>query len=467
MTPQQAQRRPIQQMSEAPLVQRSLSELLARVSLLMAAAAALYVLGCVLLHGIRAFGLSFETSAGLRLHGLGHELGTVAATLTTPLVLWAYVHGKRGDLRGGGFWLAIALFVLGLLTVVPRGIHSPGWYLQPLLTILVAVTFGIVPGLAMALLGAATLLLTAWAEAEGVLAASQAAQGLWNTSLVIAAVILATGLVGSFAHRVVRTAISVEVTQSKRLRETLALLRDRERLLGHAMRVETIGGVAGLLVHQLRNQLQVISGYAALGRSGGIEDKQNALEQVNATVKDTKDLVQQMLDLAHPEAGEARMVDVGDLAMAFVDNARRLLPAAIAIKSEVESRRFPCWLDPQGLMQSLWNLTFNSKQAMQDGGELRIRLRRDGRRAVLEVADTGCGIKPEDLPRIFSPYFTTKPKGEGTGLGLAAVARFLQGCGGRVEAASVLGKGTTITLVFPIAENHETWRGRSTREATA
>src|SRR5262245_3148819 len=146
--PKQAQGAPGPLLSEAPLVPRPLSELLARISLWMAAAAAAYVLGCVLLHGFGAFGLSYDLVGGFRLTGLGHELGAVAATVTTPLILWAHVCGKRGELRAGGFWLSVALFVLGLLIVVPRGIHSPGWYLQPLLTVLVAVTFGIVPGLA-------------------------------------------------------------------------------------------------------------------------------------------------------------------------------------------------------------------------------------------------------------------------------------------------------------------------------
>lgn len=442
---------PLDLETDKPLLAQSLAESLAWVASIMAAIAFGYIAACILWHGFGAVRLHVDASHGLSVSGLGHELGTVPVLLTAPMMLMARHLAKQGRLRHGGFWLSVALFALGLMTVVPRGIHSPGWYLQPLLTILVAVTFGVVPGLLMAIVGAVVLLLTALAQESRLLSAPMMPQGVWHTALAVVAVILATGLLGSIAHKVVWTAIRIEIEHRKRLAETLATLRDRERLLRHVMRVETVGSMAGLVAHQLRNQMQVVLGYAGLGERSAEAERAGYFRRIVESVKQTNSLLQQLLDLAHPAPASARLVDLTEHVGGFVDQARRLMPAGIQLESDITTEPAPVWLDPGGLTQALWNLVLNSKQAMQGNGRVRIVLQCDATEARIRIADSGVGIRPEHLPLIFRPYFTTKPKGEGTGLGLAAVDRFVRGANGRIEVRSEVGKGTEFTLAFPKA----------------
>ena len=99
------------------------------------------------------------------------------------------------------------------------------------------------------------------------------------------------------------------------------------------------------------------------------------------------------------------------------------------------------------MTQVLLNLFLNAVQAMPDGGMLVVRGRMDGPELVLEVADTGCGIAPERLADIFSPYFTTKASG--TGLGLSIVHKIVEAHDGTIEVASTPGSGTTFLMRFP------------------
>ena len=102
-------------------------------------------------------------------------------------------------------------------------------------------------------------------------------------------------------------------------------------------------------------------------------------------------------------------------------------------------------------MQALINLIQNALQAMDGRGELRLTGRQEDGMAVLEVGDTGCGIAPEALPRIFDPFFSTKEMGRGTGLGLSIVYGIVERHGGRIEVESAPGRGSVFRLRLPLA----------------
>jgi signal transduction histidine kinase len=100
------------------------------------------------------------------------------------------------------------------------------------------------------------------------------------------------------------------------------------------------------------------------------------------------------------------------------------------------------------------NLLVNALQAIEsksaeDGGVIRIASRRQGKEALIEIADTGCGIDPQDLARLFDPFFTTKPVGEGTGLGLSISHGIITGHGGRIEVESTLGQRSCFRIYLP------------------
>ena len=120
------------------------------------------------------------------------------------------------------------------------------------------------------------------------------------------------------------------------------------------------------------------------------------------------------------------------------------------LRLELEPDLPPAWLDANEMEQVLANLVNNALDAMRKGGRITISARREGEWLLLRVSDNGCGISPEDLDRIFQPFFTTKPVGQGTGLGLAVVYGVVQGWGGSVQAESVLGEGTLFTIRIPL-----------------
>ena len=112
--------------------------------------------------------------------------------------------------------------------------------------------------------------------------------------------------------------------------------------------------------------------------------------------------------------------------------------------------------DRQQLRQLLLNLFTNASDAMLEGGmlTLRVSVAPDAKQVVIEIADTGAGIAPEDLPKVVEPFFTTKPEGKGTGLGLAICRRITQEHGGTLDIASAgAGQGTTVRIVLPAKNN--------------
>jgi signal transduction histidine kinase len=104
------------------------------------------------------------------------------------------------------------------------------------------------------------------------------------------------------------------------------------------------------------------------------------------------------------------------------------------------------------LISVISNLVINASHAMEErhAGEIVVSLERSGPRAVLSVRDDGCGIKPEHLERVLDPFFTTKPKGKGTGLGLALVDQVIRAAGGSLSIESAVGEGTTVSVVLRV-----------------
>ena len=156
--------------------------------------------------------------------------------------------------------------------------------------------------------------------------------------------------------------------------------------------------------------------------------------------------------ISRSESGRVGRVDLAALCRQVCESYQRVLPSGIELGLEAPDDPVLVHLDPQGLEHALLNLVINARQAMAGDGEIRIRLTRTGGAASLEVADTGAGIAAEVIDEIFKPFFTTKKKGEGTGLGLAAVHRFVVASRGEIAVASGAGSGTVFTLTFPLLD---------------
>ena len=230
---------------------------------------------------------------------------------------------------------------------------------------------------------------------------------------------------------------------------------ERDRLMRHAMRVETVGDLSSMVAHQLRNRLQIMSGHAALAATEDSDQKDARFATIRNEISGSIELLDQLLELVHPDEGAAQRVELAQLCADFCESARTILPAAIDFEVSLPSEPIEVELEPGGLEHALLNLVINARHAIGDSGSVRVCLARRNGAAQIEVSDTGQGIAAEDLPRVFEPYFTTKPRGKGTGLGLAAVRGFMHASSGEVEVESVVGRGTTFRLEFPLATDSE------------
>ncbi|MEM7199858.1 MAG: HAMP domain-containing sensor histidine kinase [Planctomycetota bacterium] len=221
--------------------------------------------------------------------------------------------------------------------------------------------------------------------------------------------------------------------------------------MSRALRIDALDELAGFVVHQLRNHLQVIAGDAALGAQDTIEAKNRRFEKIAAEVGRSALLVEQLLGLAHPDHRGEHCADLRKVCQDVVQRYGGVLPRSIVFTAELPPVPVGAILDQVGLEYALLNLLLNARHAMPTGGALTLRVETVDDRAVIEMRDTGAGIPQEVVDRVFDPYFTTKPRGEGTGLGLAAVRRFVESANGTVSVESRSGEGSTFRLSFPVA----------------
>lgn len=236
---------------------------------------------------------------------------------------------------------------------------------------------------------------------------------------------------------------------SRAAEEQLAL---REQLRS-SQRRELVGTLAGGAVHDVNNQLTVALGQIdlCLDALGGDHPVARELELARHALLHGAGVNKALLAFARSSpATPPRAVDLNQLCEGVALLVGRLLGGRIALQLELATGLPPAAGVPLQLEQALVNLVINARDAMPAGGTLTLRTGPgpDGQ-VRLSVQDTGSGMSPEVQARIFEPYFTTKPAGQGTGLGLATVLGIVRGHGGQVSVESAEGAGTTFTLDLP------------------
>lgn len=373
----------------------------------------------------------------------------VPSLLLAPLFARSFQHGRALRYRSCALWQSWGVLGFGLLLLVPRGVYASGWFLVPVMILLVTCTFGATAGVLQAATVVLALLLSA-ASTHAI--AVVGAGGVWVHAAMAGASVLAMALLGSLLQRTLELAIAAEEDQTSWIDEARRALRHRENLLRHAMRIDTVGEMASMVVHQLRNQFQLVMGHATLGAN--ITDDERVVQHFRSiveTLERSNQILEGLLGMSRSEPGTVGRVDLVGLCSELSGRFARVLPAGIALELTAPGHSLWVDLDPQGLEHALLNLVLNARQAMDGRGQIRVRVSQPGEAARIEVEDTGHGIDPAILGQVFKPFFTTKPRGEGTGLGLAAVHRFVVSSRGRVWVASQPGVGTVFTLEFPLA----------------
>ena len=233
--------------------------------------------------------------------------------------------------------------------------------------------------------------------------------------------------------------------QRVELRETV----DRARAAEELASVATL--VAGL-AHEIGTPMGVIQGHAKLlepAVSG--EDATWRLRTIQEQIGRISKIIQTLLRMARPGKMARTPLALEPLletCLSFVKE--KLSRRGVAVETCLEP--VPSIVgDTERLEQLFLNLFLNAADAMPEGGELRVALRKaDGEGVEVRVADTGIGIPAQDLPHIFEPFFTSKPSGEGSGLGLMVAKGIVGDHGGSIEVTSRIGEGTEFRLLFPL-----------------
>lgn len=224
----------------------------------------------------------------------------------------------------------------------------------------------------------------------------------------------------------------------------------QERLL-RAERLSAIGTLAATVSHELRNPLSVINNAVFfLSTKVSREDPRvvRNLEIICREVQTATHVIEDLLDFARSRPPQVTPVAAELLVRDAL--SRQQVPENVRVENLVPKGLPPLCVDPGQMQQVLSNLIENAVHAMPDGGILRLEGAAKSGRATLRLSDTGVGIAPENLSRIFEPLFTTRSRG--VGLGLALVRRALEAHGGRVSVESEVGKGTTFILDLPTVE---------------
>lgn len=250
-------------------------------------------------------------------------------------------------------------------------------------------------------------------------------------------------------RRYQKTAERLEESYGK-LRAQADMILEIEEQLRRADRLSALGELSAGMAHEIRNPLGSIRGTAEILQDG-IDPSDRRYEFTRILIREVDRLnrvVQDFLNFARPAPVQRDRFDVREAVREVLELTRRQF-AKEGVRSRLEGEEAVVAGDREQLKQAFLNLALNALQAMPGGGLLTVTVTPgpDGVRIVF--ADTGVGIAPGNLDRIFNPFFTTRQ--EGTGLGLAITHRIVQGHGGRIEAASEVGKGTTFTVILPAA----------------
>lgn len=250
-------------------------------------------------------------------------------------------------------------------------------------------------------------------------------------------------------------------------REQAELERKKlEKQLIQAQKMESIGILAGGIAHDFNNILAVILGYADMARQDAPQDSKyvSDLDKVVNAGNRAKELVKQILAFSRQTEIERIPVQLQPVIKEVLNMIRASIPSTIKIVDKIDSNCSVVYADPTQVHQVLMNLCTNANHAMeQSGGILKIELKnthidkinqaltiKPGDYAELTVTDTGSGIDPAVIDKIYDPYYTNKEPGKGTGMGLAIIHGIITGYGGAISVESKLGKGTSFHVYFPV-----------------
>jgi two-component system, NtrC family, sensor kinase len=236
-------------------------------------------------------------------------------------------------------------------------------------------------------------------------------------------------------------------------------LEEHQEELLQSRKISAIGTLTSGIAHELNNPINnIVLTAEALKEDFGQVEREEALgliQDILVQAERASDIVRGLLDFSRSERPEMEPVSIPSIiddTLKLVRN--QLMLSGIQVDREISPELPPIAGDRKSLQQVFLNLFINAIQAMPDGGVLTIRVWPDnGRLLHVDVKDTGEGIDPENLPRIFDPFYTTKEVGRGTGLGLSVTYGIIEKHGGHIEAHSKMDEGATFSITLPVKKS--------------
>ena len=275
---------------------------------------------------------------------------------------------------------------------------------------------------------------------------------------------LAQPLLASLIVALILDRLIAKLDRGNRLNRDLAAvcarledeIREHQRShmqLVHSQRVDALGRLASGVAHDLGNLLSVMRGYVyhaeqVAGDNGRIR---GYLHDMKAVTQRGQELTSKLLMLARSDEFAVETFDAGEVAEFLQPLMRQMFAPGVTVQVEQGAEPAPVRLDRAGFEAVLLNMAKNASDALGDSGEFRLRTTVAGGEVRVQVEDTGRGMSAETAARAFEPFFSTKPRGQGTGIGLATAYRVVTEAGGRIDVESAPGEGTRFSIHLPLA----------------
>jgi PAS domain S-box-containing protein len=271
--------------------------------------------------------------------------------------------------------------------------------------------------------------------------------------------------------------VARDTTEQKRQQDALLKAEDALR---QAQKMEAVGQLTGGLAHDFNNLLTGISGSLELLQIRISQARYKDVDRYIAVAKGATNraasLTHRLLAFSRRQTLDPKSTDANRLVFGMTELINNTLGPGIELQISYDENLWNTLVDPNQLENALLNLCINARDAMPDGGRLQIKTTNfslksnhpplndlpSGDYVRLDVSDTGTGMTEEVLQRAFDPFYTTKPLGEGTGLGLSMIYGFAKQSGGQVSIASTVGQGTSISLYLPRHDQEEALIEKST-----